>query len=233
MDIDFVLEIIAYAGGSAAVAYFLFTWLGKNTIENWFSQRMEAYKKIQAQELERYKYEINALFNRVTKIHEKEFEILPLAWKKLQNAMGKVGKMASPIQHYPDLKFMSATEFKEFLETCKLREHDKEKLVSVVDKNKFYQERIFWYELQDTQSSINELHNYLLHNKIFLSKDLFRKFGEADKMLYDASLDLQVNHLEREGRVDRDVWKKLNTEIQQIADQIELLVQERLHYTDA
>ena len=80
MDIGkFLVQLIAYGGGAVAIAYVVFIFLGKNVVENWFSKRMEAYKNAQAQELEEFKYKINALFNRVTKIHEKEFEVLPKA----------------------------------------------------------------------------------------------------------------------------------------------------------
>ncbi len=190
MDIGkFLVQLIAYGGGAVAIAHVVFIFLGKNVVENWFSKRMEAYKNAQAQELEEFKYKINALFNRVTKIHEKEFEVLPKAWELLQNALGQIGRMASPLQSYPDFTWMSETEFQEFLETTKLRKHEKEGLASAPDKNKFYQEKIFWHELYDARSRINDLHNFLLYDKIFLSKDLFEQFGKIDTMLFEAVLE--------------------------------------------
>ena len=158
----FIGQVVLYGGGSAAIAFLLFSLLGKNLIESWFSKNLKSYE-----------YQINSLFNRVTKIHEKEFEVLPQAWGKLQDALSQVGQIASPLQSYPDFKWMSETEFQEFLETTKLRKHEKEELVAAPDRNKFYQEKIFWHELHDARSRINNLHNFLIYNKIFLSKDLF------------------------------------------------------------
>lgn len=229
----FIFQVIAYAGGSVTIAYLLFTWLGKRIIEHWFGARMEVYKNAQAQELEEYKYKINALFNRVTKIHEKEFEVLPKAWELLQDALGQVGRMASPLQYYPDFTWMSETEFSEFLETTKLKKHEKEELISAPDKNKFYQEKIFWHELGDAKARINNLHNFLLHNKIFLSKDLFDGFGQIDILLYDMILEIESNHRERGYKSILPIWKRLNTDAQEIAGRIEKLVQSRLHYPDA
>ena len=232
---DLLLDFIKYAGGSVAIAYLLFTWLGKRVVENWFSKRMEAYKNAQAQELEEFKYKINALLNRVTKIHEKEFEVLPKAWELLQNALGQVGHMASPLQSYPDFTWMSETEFHEFLENTKLKKHEIEKLeyLSPADRNKFYQERVFWHELYDARSRINDLHNFLLHNKIFLSKDLFEEFGKIDKMLFDTVLEMESNHESHEHKSILPIWKRLNTEVQEISGNIENLVQARLHYPEA
>ena len=232
---EFILDVITYAGGSVAIAYLLFTWLGKRVVENWFSKRMEAYKSAQAQELEEFKYKFNALFNRVTKIHEKEFDVLPMAWEKLQDALGQVGRIASPLQSYPDFKWMSETEFQEFLETTKLKKHDIENLISAPDRNKFYQEKIFWYEVNDARSRISDLHNFLIYNKIFLSKDLFDEFGKIDQLLFETVLEIEANHEEqRSGRKSiLPIWKRLNTEVQEIAGNIEKIVQARLHYPEA
>jgi hypothetical protein len=232
---EFFFDLIKYAGGSVAIAYLLFTWLGKRVVENWFSKRMEVYKNAQARELEGHKYKINALFNRVTKIHEKEFDVLPKAWEKLQDALSQVSHMASPLQSYPDFAWMSETEFHEFLENTKLRKHEIEKLeyFSPADRNKYYQDRIFWHELYDSRSRINDLHNFLLYNKIFLSKDLFDEFGKIDKMLFDAVLGIETNHESREPKLNRQIWNQLNTDMQEIAANIENLVQVRLHYPEA
>lgn len=236
MDIlKFLGQVIAYSGGAVAIAYIVFIFLGKQVIENWFSKRMEAYRSAQAQELEEYKYKINALFNRVTKIHEKEFEVLPKAWEKLQDALGQVGHIASPLQSYPDFTFMSQTEFEEFLTHTKLKKHESEQLQSLdgVNRNKFYQERIFWHELYEAKSQVNNLRNFLLYNKIFLSKDLFDEFGKIDTMLFDMVLEIEGNHEEQVRKSVLPIWKKLNSDVQDIAKKIEALVQSRLHYSEA
>jgi len=211
--LNFIEQLIAYGGGAATIAYLLFIFLGRKVVEDWFAKRMEAYKNAQAQELEEYKYKINALFNRITKIHEKEFDVLPKAWEKLQDALGQVGNIASPLQSYPDFKWMSETEFQEFLGTTKLRKHEKEELAAAPDKNKYYQEKIFWHESYDARSHISDLHNFLLYNKIFLSKDLFEEFSKIDKMLFDAVLEIESIHESREHKSIFPIWKRLNTEV--------------------
>lgn len=77
--LKFIGNAVAIGGSAAAFAYAIFVWLGKKWLEERFARRLEDYKHKQNQELEHYRYQINALFNRITKIHEKEIEVLPTA----------------------------------------------------------------------------------------------------------------------------------------------------------
>lgn len=54
----FVLQMLAYGGGSAVVAYLLFQRLGKTWIENKFAQRLDQLRHQQALELQRLRVEI-------------------------------------------------------------------------------------------------------------------------------------------------------------------------------
>lgn len=55
-----------------------------------FEQRLAAYKHEQQKELEQLKFAINAQMDRATKLHQKEFEVLPEASGKLMNAYGVI-----------------------------------------------------------------------------------------------------------------------------------------------
>ena len=85
----FIGKIVAYGGGATVLAYAIFMFLGKKWIESKFDEKFAAFKHAQEQELERYRHQVNILLSRVTKIHEKEIEILPELWHKLQNALGQ------------------------------------------------------------------------------------------------------------------------------------------------
>lgn len=230
---EFLGRLVAYGGGAVAIAYGIFAWLGKRWLEAKFSERLEAYKRAQAQELESYRYQVNALFNRVTKIHEKEFEILPKAWEKLQEALGYVAQLVSPLQTYPDLDHMSNDEFQEFLKTTRLRDHEKRELEKALDKNKYYMQAIFWHDLNETRNRIAEFHNYIVYNKIFLSADLYERFKAIDTILYDTLVEHEVMHESRDTTHVAQTYKRIRDEAQSIVDEIEGLVQKRLHYTEA
>lgn len=110
IDTDSILrflgQMITVGGGAAAIAYLIFQRLGKKSIDNYFEKRLQDHKHELIKQLETYRYEISALFNRITKIHEKEFEVLPLAWANLQKTVGKVAELTSFFKTYPDFRNM-------------------------------------------------------------------------------------------------------------------------------
>lgn len=119
---SFMGKVLAYGGGAAALAYVIFIFLGQKWIEAKFAERLEAYKKAQERELEQYRHQVSILFSRVSKIHEKEIEVLPEIWQKLQTALGYVAKITSPLQYGPNFFNMNKEEFEDFLKKSNLSE---------------------------------------------------------------------------------------------------------------
>jgi hypothetical protein len=227
---QFIGKALAYGGGGAVVAYAIFTFLGKKWIEGKFAERLEVYRNELKKELEKTRYEINALFNRVTKIHEKEFEVLPEAWYKMQDALGRASQFTSYVQHYPDLNHMSQPGLEEFLEKSRLHEFEKQELLQKSDKLSYYKETIFWYELRDVEEAFFKFHNYIIKNKIFLTPELQEQFTKIDDVMWSAIVERKVGHEAN----DREMWSKaykmIKDEVNPIRDVIEKLVQRRLHY---
>lgn len=126
--LKFIGKLVVYGGGTVAIAYFAFVFLGKKWIENKFSQSLQKYKHEKNKELEEVRYKINSLFNRVTKIHEKEFEVLPHAWGLLHNAIAALTRFTSMLKQYPNLDLMTAPQLDELLKDSFLYEYQKEEL---------------------------------------------------------------------------------------------------------
>ncbi len=126
--LNFVGKLVVYGGGSIALAYAAFMFLGKKWIENQFSKSLQKYKHEQSKELEETKYTINSLFSRVTKIHEKEFEVLPNAWELLHNAIAELTKFTSILKQYPNLDVMTDVQLDAFLKDSFLYDYQKEEL---------------------------------------------------------------------------------------------------------
>ena len=136
--VRFIVEVIAASGIVSA----LFIFFGKNWIENQFARRLKAYERKQ-----------NALFNRITKIHEKEIEVLPAVWQKLLEAHGHLARLIQPSRIERDFSQMNEEQFKEWQ-----REYD--------EIGKYFM----------------EFHNYFLYNSIFLSSDLYAEFKAIDEL---------------------------------------------------
>jgi hypothetical protein len=180
--------VVAVGGTSAAIAYGLFQWLGQRWIEHQFAARLESFKAEQQKELERLKH---LLSSRVSRIHEKEFEVLPRAWFLLHDACGKAHEFMATIRQSPDFENLPEPLFEEFLKDSKLSDSQKDELRRA-DRNarkKVYGEAQFWIEYSDSQKAHTDFHNYLVQHRIFMTDDLRQKFGAVDKDLADALLE--------------------------------------------
>lgn len=230
-----VLKFLGLLSSTLVILVPLIIWLIKRWIESEFSKNLEDYKHEINKSLEDYRHRINALFSRISKIHEKEFEVLPEAWRLLQIARGHVGSLTAPLQRHADLSSMDDARVKDFLNTMdpKFIPSDEEKLLKLPahERNDFFKERLFWLKLNQANIATINFHNYILDNKIFLTTDLFEQFEKADKILSDCVLSREIDEQLREFSYDR--YKKASEDLDVICGEIEELVQKRLHHEDA
>lgn len=74
---ELIGKIVAYGGGAVAIAYTAFVFFGKKWLDAKFDERLASFRHEQSKEIEQLRFRINAQFNRVSKIHEKEILISP------------------------------------------------------------------------------------------------------------------------------------------------------------
>lgn len=101
----FIAKFTLSVGGAIAISLGFLRIFGNRMLNHQFEKG-----------LERYCFKINSEFDRISKIHQKEFEILPELWKRLLDAIGEFSHIANPVQEYPSLNSMSDTQLDEFLE---------------------------------------------------------------------------------------------------------------------
>jgi len=186
-------QIFTIITGAVGVAYGLFKYFGKKWLDNLFEEKLIELQHQQDIQMEQYRFEINSLFNRIIKVHEKEFEVLPTIWDKLQNALGRVMNLTNPFQEYPDLNHINQDELEDFLDNVDFSTSQKKKIIEAADKNQIYLELIFWVRFSEVQKSVYDFHNYLLFNKIFLNKSLFENFSKIDNSLMNALQERELS----------------------------------------
>jgi hypothetical protein len=121
-----VLGILTAGGGVAVIAYKLFQHFGRSWLDQHFKIQLEELKQAKAMEIEHLKYEINSLFSRVSKIHDKEFELLPETWFKVIEAYGLVFlALDLTLRSYPDFERISDEQMEEYLGAALLADSDK------------------------------------------------------------------------------------------------------------
>jgi hypothetical protein len=224
----FVLQMIAYGGGSAAVAYLLFQWLGKTWIENKFAQRLDQLRHHQALELQRLRVEIDAMLSGALKLQEKEFAVLPEAWAKLDEAHGLVSWLVAPFQQYLDLSRMNSNQLDEFLDGIDFSVSQKKEIRTAHDKSKAYQDIVFWHRLHRVKNAFSDLQTYVARNGIFLPPELESKFKVIAEMLWSAVISKEVGHEAKDWKMQREGWDKIKAEAEPLYLDIKTHIQQRL-----
>lgn len=226
--LKFVGEVVAYGGGSAAVAYLLFQFLGKSWIENKFAQRLDQLKHQQALELQRLRVEIDALLSGALKLQEREFQVLPEAWQKLNDAHGLVWSLVSPMQEYPDLDRMTQAQLEEFLSTTDFTETQKNEIRMSHKKVITYQDIVFWYRLHKVKIGFSELQRFIAQNGIFFPVELKEKFTKFSDMLWSALVSKEVGYEAKDYKMQREGWKEIKENVEPLYKSIEEDIQARL-----
>ena len=222
-------QLLLYGGGAVAIAYGAFRLLATKWLDSKFAQQLEAFKHAQAQELKELEFRINALFDRRKRLHDREYEVVPEAWAKLNDAYWKAMAVVSPFQSYPDLERMSDPHLKAFVATCRLNDWEKQELLAAPKKNEYYQQHIFWHDIGAAKSATRECHVYLSKNGIFLSSDLKAKFQGIDDLVWSGLTDRETSemvkpHVERSAAID-----SLRNEGEGRLRELETVIQGRLH----
>jgi hypothetical protein len=224
----FLGRMLAYGGGAAVIAYLLFQYLGKTWIENKFAERLDQLRHQQALELQRLRVEIDSLLSGAIKLQEKEFSVLPEAWAKLDEAHGLVVWLVSPIQQYVDVNRMNSPHLEEFLSDTELTELQKDEIRNSSDRNKTYQNIVFWHRLQRVRVALGELQTYVARNGIFLPPELKDKFAKIAETLWSAIVSKEVGHDAKDWKMQNEGWTKIKEETEPLYKSIEYDIQARL-----
>lgn len=227
---EIIGQIVLLGGGASVIAYGSLRLFLRRWLDHRFDQSLEEFKRKQSELLEQTRYEINTRFDRITKIHEKEFEVLPKAWKMLQDAYGRLIRLASPLQQWPELDRFSDNELEAFLENCELQDFQKEELRQADDKLAYYQEKAYWVRLNDAIRAFYEFRDYLRSNKIFLSRDLFDLFSQIEKALRQAKIELEHPEEDEPWTGKTDIFTELESTMDKLLEDLEISVQKRLHF---
>jgi hypothetical protein len=140
--------------------------------------------------LEAVRSEIQRTFNRVSKVHEKEYEVLPEAWFLLQTAFGTSSNLMNRFMHYIRFATMSDAELDEFLATQPFSDTQKQQIRDAPSpdaKQAMYfkaAEATGHDQMMETQ---RVLRNYVIAKSVFMSKKVFEGFDAVSLKL------IQVN----------------------------------------
>ncbi|WP_210482929.1 hypothetical protein [Microvirga antarctica] len=220
--------IVVAGGGISIIVYGLFRYLGERWLTAKFDERLQAYKHAQQKELEQLRFRINSLMDRTTKLHEREFDVVPEAWARLIDAHSSVKGFTSAFRSYPDVNRMTLPQLEEFLAGSPLTGTQREELRASHDKLEYYQKAIFWHHLDKCRSSCREFNVYLLKNGIFMPAEMKAKFTRLEELIWDALVEHEVNEEHNAIPRERTKQKLLAVDGKTLLKVLEQDVQERL-----
>jgi hypothetical protein len=169
--------VAAIGAASAAFAYALFRIFTTKWIETRFSERLEAFKHQQNQEIEHLRFRINTMMDRNVKLHQHEFDVLPETWSLLTDAFFTIEPIALGLQQYPDLDRMSEEYLDDFLDKSPLTSLQKSELKASPDKIRLYSRMKTTHDLNKTIDVYNNFHATLTKNGIFIIENLKVQFA--------------------------------------------------------
>ncbi|WLA79248.1 hypothetical protein [Bradyrhizobium elkanii] len=193
-----------------------------------FNERLEDYKHKQQRELEELRFKINSLMDRTTKLHQREFDVLPEAWSKLVMAHGHVQSVAAGLQQYPDLDRMTPEQLSEFLEKCPLDRWEKERVKTESQKTDYYTRAIDYHKAWEARKTYVDFYQYYRKNSIFIRDEIKAKFDTLSELTNGALVEHELWLSDRRNFNIWDSRRKLGTEGAPLLKGLEQDVQERL-----
>jgi len=223
-----MFEILGYATFAISIAYFGLKFTARKFIENEFSKQLEKHKQ-----------KLNAEFNRMTIIHQKEIEIIPELWGKLQKTLKDLEKYTSLLIITIDFDLVDSKNIEDIIDNISFLsdiEKDKMKKLSTGEQSHYYMKKQKQYVKNNSYISLNSFHEYIQKNSIFLTSDIQQLFLEIDKKIYDTiltkeeSTDLKEINSNKESKDKAlEAYKKLKEDIIPLKTKLNNMIKERLY----
>ncbi len=223
-----IAAVVTAGGGIGVIVYLALRFFAQKWLENRFAQSLEAFRHRQQQELERLRLQINTQLDRVTKLHQHEFEALPQAWALITDSYYGAVAVTSSFQSYPDLDRMAPAELDQFIRECSLEEWQKDELKSVSEKTRYYIQKITWRRLSEARSVSFEARSFVTKHGIFMQREIIKEFERLDDMIFKALIEKQFNEEYPEPPLKRDDQKTLHTNGKVLLNELEARVHARL-----
>jgi hypothetical protein len=205
---------------------------GKGWIDARFQQQLQKLKHEQEKELENVRLQVQLMYGRVSKIHQREFDVLPKAWLLLHEAHGYSSRMTAMLKQYPDVNLLSDDKLREILTNLKLTPVQISEIMASSERQVDFIKAYDGQQLDRTRESLRILNNFILEHQIFLDKTLAAKFREVTKDLMD-SVD-EFEHMQNGFDIEnaKHRLRLMEGTGPKIAEILEL-IQNRLHYGEA
>lgn len=190
-----LLGKITLIGGSASlIAYQAFKHLAAKWLDSRFQKNFQQLVHDQNKEIERLKTELTKSFDRATKLHQREFEMLPEVWAKVSESYWTTSALVSSVQFGVELNSMRPKQLEAFITECELTPWQRDEVMESADKTKKYADLIYWHRLSKALDANRVASVALGQNGIFIEDGIKAKLDSILDLMHNALSEDQTNH---------------------------------------
>lgn len=219
--IVFFAKLLLAGGGLAAIIWKFWESFASKWITAEFDKRLKALEHERNIEIERLRSDLTRSFDRRSKLHQREFDVLPDIWARTCDAYWSTRGIVSSVQTHPDLNRMSAPQLEDFLSECDLRDWQKEELRRESDKTRYYLDKVFWHRLQSARGMVTAASNALGKLGIFINRETRQRIDDLNSLLWNALVEEELNHVQRVVPRIRDDISRLMKEGEKLREDLE------------
>lgn len=233
--------LVAVGGGTAAVIFGVFQSWGKHWLDNHFSKRLEEFKHEQVKEIERLKFDINKSFDRTQRLHEYEFDALPVIWTLTSDVFYRLVEIVAPLRlndgidrldENTQIEIMQDEKFTKMQINFVLGKTTNLNRKHFEDNNSRY---LFLKEtkrLSELQDKYNEMHIYISDKRIFLNDQSCLLLDQLSTDLRKHLVEARNDHAFNKTTMSKKSFDTLNGEIKEKLNKIEAIIKQRLQSFD-
>ncbi len=206
---NFIVTLVSSLGGATVLTIIIIRFFGTKIVDNLFNKQIESYK-----------FKINLEFDRISKINQREFEVLPVLWQKLIDHKKNLELYTNEWNTSADLNSLTEIELQEYVKPLKLEKVLKDKILNAPDKNLMYKDLYMWNGKIVLQRSYFDFIYYYQNNKIFLTDKINEKsneicnFLESTLTVYDLFIGPQTKEVKQAARNDfKNTFGKLTNSL--------------------
>jgi hypothetical protein len=190
---ELVGYVVVGAGAVVALAFHMFKRYGEKWLDARFDERLQNLRHAQAQEIEGLRFKVSTLLDRATKLHQREFEVLPEAWAKLSDAYWKANALVAFLKAQANLNDMGERQREAVIENSQLQDWQKDEVRSAADASRKYNEFNAWYMLADAKKACTDSSRYLGVQGIFVEPELRKKMDRLNQLIWNALIEDESN----------------------------------------
>ena len=235
----FLLKVLVAGGGLVLIVYQAFKHLSVKWLDSKFDERLQSFRYKQGKEIEELRLKIATMLDRTVKLNQREYDVLPEAWSKINEAYWATGSLVAPTRHYPDFGQLNATEQDDLINRCNLPEVDKQKIQETSDpqeKTNIYRESLDWMDLIKAEEKSRESAIFLAKNGIFISNHINEKFDKLKTLIWRTLIEKRINNENRKGPTMEHMYEESHKFIRDGDKQLKILerlVHDRLWFAES